>query len=262
MKARSKLVVASGAIALMASYSLIANADTLTQTYQVSEGETLYIKTDVGSIDVRTHSSESVDIEVELDGPDADDFTVRFEQNSKGVSIYGDKEDGNWGWGNYHVKAKFYITVPENYNLDLNTAGGSIKVEDLEGEVDAQTSGGSISLGDIVGDVDVHTSGGSIKVDSVYGEIDANTSGGSIRVEFKKQINKDATLSTSGGSVTAILPEDIAIDIDASTSGGKVRSEFDVDGSVKKRSIRGEINGGGPELTLRTSGGSVKIKQN
>lgn len=262
MKVRSKIALTGTAIALLASNSLLAQADTLTQSYQVSEGETLYIKTDVGSIDVRTHSSDAVDIEVELDGPDADDFSVRFEQTSKGVNIYGDKEDGNWGWGNYHVKAKFYITVPENYNLDLNTAGGSIKVEDLEGQIDAQTSGGSIALGDIVGNVDVHTSGGSIKVDSVYGEIDANTSGGSIRVEFKKQITEDAKLSTSGGSITAILPDDIAIDIDASTSGGKVRSEFDVDGSVKKRSIRGEINGGGPELTLRTSGGSVKINRN
>jgi len=40
-----------------------------------------------------------------------------------------------------------------------------------------------------------------------------------------------------------------------------VSSEFSVDGEIKKRSIRGAINGGGPELVLKTSGGSVRIKE-
>ena len=257
----NKSFVLTTTAALLSAYSLMANADTLSQTYQVSPGETLYLKTDAGSINVETHNSDSVEIEVEIDGPDADDFSVRFEQTSDGVNIYGEREnEGGWGWNN-QLRVKYHLHVPEQYNLDLNTAGGSIKVEDLTGNVEAQTSGGSIGLGDIVGDVDVHTSGGSIRVESVYGEIDANTSGGSIKVEFAKQITQDASLSTSGGSITAWLPEDIAIDLSASTSGGSVKSDFDVDGRVKKRSIRGEINGGGPELSLRTSGGSVKIKK-
>lgn len=261
MKQVNKSLVLTTSAILFSAFSFTALADTVSQTYQVEPGETLYLKTDAGSINVETHNSDSVDIEVEIEGPDADEFTVRFEQTSDGVNIYGDKEhEGGWGWGN-QLRVKYHLHVPENYNLDLNTAGGSIKVEDLNGNIEAQTSGGSIGLGDIVGNVDVHTSGGSIRVESVYGEIDANTSGGSIKVEFAKQITEDANLSTSGGSITAWLPDDIAIDLSASTSGGSVKTDFDVDGRVKKRSIRGEINGGGPELTLRTSGGSVKIKK-
>jgi hypothetical protein len=61
--------------------------------------------------------------------------------------------------------------------------------------------------------------------------------------------------------LTAYLAKGIAVDVDASTSGGRVRSEFDVDGRVKRTSIRGRINGGGPELKMKTSGGSVSIKE-
>jgi hypothetical protein len=32
-------------------------------------------------------------------------------------------------------------------------------------------------------------------------------------------------------------------------------------GNITKRRISGDINGGGPTLTLRTSGGSVSIKK-
>lgn len=254
---KSTLVALIGVTA----FSTPVDAETYSQTYTVDAGKLLYIKTDVGSIDIRTQNSDKVEIEVDVDGHNADEFDVRFEETSEGIAIYGDKTNDGWGWNGSQIRAKFHITVPETFNIDVNTAGGSIKVEDLNGNVDAQTSGGSISLGDIDGDVDVHTSGGSIRVDSVNGDIDANTSGGSIHVEFKQQITKDAKLTTSGGSITAYLPADIQLDIDASTSGGSVRSEFDVDGKVKKRSIRGEINGGGPELTLRTSGGSVKINK-
>lgn len=73
-------------------------------------------------------------------------------------------------------------------------------------------------------------------------------------------MTEDASLETSGGSITAYLIKDIQVDINASTGGGSVRTDFDIDGRVKKQSIKGEINGGGPELDLHTSGGSVNIR--
>jgi len=56
------------------------------------------------------------------------------------------------------------------------------------------------------------------------------------------------------------LVPSVALDLYAKTSGGRVSSEFDVSGSVKKTKIEGEINGGGPKLFLKTSGGSVRVK--
>ena len=41
----------------------------------------------------------------------------------------------------------------------------------------------------------------------------------------------------------------------------RVKSDFEIDGKVKKMAVRGSINGGGPKLTLKTSGGSIKIKE-
>jgi len=60
--------------------------------------------------------------------------------------------------------------------------------------------------------------------------------------------------------VTLKLP-DIAVDIKARTSGGSVKSELAVNGTSKRNRIEGKINGGGPKLDLKTSGGSVRIKE-
>lgn len=237
-----------------------SNAAVIEESFQVDNGGTLTIDTDSGAIQIVSHKSNTVDVRVERKGKSRETMSISFDQDGNNVSIEGDnKSRGIFSWGSNSVK--FIVKVPSRYNVDLDTSGGSITIAALIGEVEAYTSGGSIKLGKIVGDVNVKTSGGSIKVDDVAGEINAKTSGGSIRVSMSRQPEHDSKLSTSGGSVTAYLRSDIAVDLSASTSGGRVSSDFDVNGSVRRTSIDGEINGGGPKLVLRTSGGSVRVEK-
>jgi len=234
-----------------------AKADLIEKSFAVDQGGTLSIDTDSGSIEIESHDHDTVDVRVKKKGVNAEKFKVTFSQDGKDVSVVGDRT-GLKFWNN--ANAHFIVKVPQRYNVDLKTSGGSIELSSLTGKVDAYTSGGSIQLGQIDGDVDVKTSGGSINVAQVKGAINAHTSGGSIKVKMSQQPTKNSRLTTSGGSVSAYLLPSIAVDLAASTSGGRVYSDFSVNGSVKKTEIKGEVNGGGPKLVLKTSGGSVKIK--
>jgi DUF4097 and DUF4098 domain-containing protein YvlB len=228
------------------------------ETFKVKSGGTLYLESDSGSVDVQSHGKDTVEVLVKMKGDDADSFNVTYEQDGNDIKIEGERDRSFF---NRSSNVRFIIKIPSKYNVDLDTGGGSIELSDLNGTVQAHTSGGSISLGRIKGDVKVKTSGGSIRVEEVAGNINAHTSGGSIKAMISKQPTDDCRLTTSGGSVTAYLLPSIKVDLSASTSGGRVRSEFTVNGSVSKRSIQGEINGGGPDLVLKTSGGSVNIKE-
>ncbi len=227
-----------------------------------------------------------------------EDFHITIEQVSNGVKIVGDLPGKRgWGWRSPNLKVHFRVTVPKEYNVDLTTSGGSISVADLNGTANVNTSGGGIDLGMIAGTVNAETSGGSIKlagsgqsshlktsggsieagqvkgdlrastsgggihIDEVGGLVSANTSGGSISVFISNQPDDDCRLSTSGGSITVYLADDIAIDLDASTSGGKVYVDMPIlaSGYLGNRSVHGSINGGGPELDVSTSGGSIRI---
>ncbi|RDV24791.1 hypothetical protein DXV75_11970 [Alteromonas aestuariivivens] len=243
---------------LIAFASYAATAKNIEQSFPVSSGQLLTLKTDQGRIEVRTHSLEQIDVNVFVEGEQEDEFDVSFTPTGQGLQINGEKTSESH---HRRLKVSYEITVPENFNLDLDTSGGSISIDDLKGNAEARTSGGSIAVGDINGDVELHTSGGSIQTENIYGGIDAHTSGGSIRVTFAHQPTQNASLSTSGGSIIAKLPMDATFDLNASTSGGKVRSEFEVQGQIRKQSIRGSVNGGGPELALHTSGGSVRVEK-
>ncbi|MFT4926499.1 MAG: hypothetical protein ACI8WB_002597 [Phenylobacterium sp.] len=239
-----------------------AQAKTIDKTFEVSAGGLLKLETQLGALKIKSHNKNTVEVEVEIEGRDEDKFAVTFDNSGNNVTINGEKEDSSSnGWLGNRLRVTYHIKVPATYNLDVDTNGGSIKISDLTGKVDARTSGGSITLGRVDGLVDIRTSGGSITVDEVTGTIKGHTSGGSVNATISKQPTGDSKLTTSGGSITVYLAADIAVDLSARTSGGRVSSDFEVDGSVKKKSIRGAINGGGPELVLKTSGGSVRVKK-
>tara|TARA_R110000868_G_scaffold190107_5_gene433705 strand:+ start:2060 stop:2848 length:789 start_codon:yes stop_codon:yes gene_type:complete len=249
----SKLIL----LCLVLFHSGVSLAITYNESFDVELGGILDIQTDTGSIDIRTHKHPSIELTVKIESDDEDKFTYHTALSKGNLSIIG-KLSAKRHWIK-NLRVKFELTVPENYNLELQTSGGSLSIEDITGQVNARTSGGAIKVGNITGNVKLKTSGGSISTAAISGNLNAHTSGGSIQTIINKQLSDDAKLTTSGGSITAELIEDIQIDLYAATSGGRVKTDFIVDGSVKKQSIKGKINGGGPKLTLTTSGGSIKI---
>jgi len=315
-------------LALLAA-SPVACADdpenVVSRTFDVDYGGTLTVDTERSSIEVQTTSKKTVTVEITRKVPFGrareaeeilEDFKIEFDHSGKDVSVVAKLKRG-WGWfdWNDNLRIHYDITVPEKYNLDLITSGGSIKIADLEGDVkcetsggslhisriegsiygrtsggsitlegsdgeaDLKTSGGGIEIGHVMGHVEAHTSGGSIHIDEAGGEVEVSTSGGSIRVNevrgairattsggsiiatISKQPEKDCTLKTSGGGVTVYLAKGIKVDVNARTSGGSVRCDMPitVQGLLGKNEVNGKINGGGPELYLRSSGGPVRI---
>jgi hypothetical protein len=148
-------------------------------------------------------------------------------------------------------------------SLVAKTSGGSILIGGTTGEVEARTSGGSITLSRVGGNVVAHTSGGGIRIEGLMGSVDASTSGGSIHAELLRQPSRDSRLSTSGGGLVVTMADRIAVDLDARASGGGVTSDVPVTviGTQDDDELHGKINGGGPKLVLRTSGGGIRVKK-
>ena len=147
-------------------------------------------------------------------------------------------------------------------NVVAHTSGGSITIGDTTGPVEARTSGGSIKLARIGGEIVARTSGGGIRIDDAMDTVDASTSGGSIHASLSRQPKGDSRLSTSGGGVTLEIANSIAVELDARSSGGGVHSDvpITVQGTQDNDTLRGRINGGGPKMVLRSSGGGIRVR--
>jgi hypothetical protein len=197
------------------------------------------------------------------------------------------------------LRVSYVITVPREYDLELRTTGGGIDVEPIQGDVmarstggslhfetvtgnltarstgggitcravegdaDLGTTGGGIETGPIRGSIKAHTTGGSIRIREAGGFIRAKTTGGSIRAGFAGQPERDCYLQTTGGGITLFLAEDVGFDLNARSTGGHITSDMPMSlkGRITKRAISGRLNGGGPELYVRSTGGSITVKR-
>jgi len=184
--------------------------EVIEETFKVGPGRMLSIYADLGSIEVRG-GGRDVRVTVIKGVNDVsrreaealfDRYRVEMRETREGVEIIGRRRDRASWWRRNQLQVRYRITVPERFNVDLRTAGGSIEIADLDGKAR------------------IKTSGGSLRVDNVAGPVEAETSGGSITA---RRLGDDARLHTSGGAITV---EDAGGRIDANTSGGSIRVTF------------------------------------
>lgn len=265
----SKKLAAPAAILMLglAAHASAGIQNQIRRGFTVTPGGTLRLLTDTGSIEVQSSRADKVDVQVILTADTSsrdkaaklfEDFTLDAKQSGNSVIVRGRHDEG---WGLFHfnddLDVRFVISVPAQYNLDLETSGGNIRVSDIRGEVRTETSGGNLYLGRIDGPVSgntsggnvtvqgavgkllLRTSGGNITVGAVQGAVEARTSGGSIKVS---QARGDVIAKSSGGNITL---SDVAGSINAETSGGSMSASI----STQPRS----------DSRLSTSGGNVTI---
>ncbi len=258
-------------LVLLLVSSLVAVAATeeqLNKRFSVQPGGKLVVDVDFGSIDVTTHATDEVVVDVwrkitrknkAAEEAFLQDHPVTFSQDGNTVTVRS-RRKGVGGWsssGRSRTEAKYTITVPTQFNAQLKTSGGGIAVSDLAGEVkantsggglrfahvrgplDGDTSGGGIHMTDCEGKLKIHTSGGGIDVRGGSGSLNGHTSGGSVTV---KAFKGDAHVGTSGGG---LMIENVIGKVEGSTSGGSVSA-------VLPSPLLDDVN-------LSTSGGGVTV---
>lgn len=153
------------------------------------------------------------------------------------------------------LNVEFDIQVPLRFDIDIETRGGDLVVERLQGQFRGATAGGDIRTGDVSGQVRAVTAGGSIFLGNVGQQAEATTAGGNILVG---NVQGDATLETSGGKIVAGR---IAGTVRAVTAGGDVLLRG-AGGDVIAETAGGLIQIGetGGYVRAQTAGGSIKLE--
>jgi hypothetical protein len=305
-------VLALGAL-LVAPAALQAKITRVVEkTFTVQAGGSFKGSTQGGDITIRTGDVSTVHIVAKQvirasTEQEADELLshldLTMEQSGNDVtaeSKYEKRPVGSWFSNWPPVNVSFEVTVPRNFNLNLNTSGGDIKAESVKGDVRARTSGGNLTFDRVEGEIDAHTSGGDIvlkegtaraklgtsggdvrvdraggptevstsggdiTINSVAQLLSANTSGGNVHATLTEPLKQDTILSTSGGDVRVKVVKGAGFELDASTSGGDVRAEgltiTIAKGGVGRSRLAGTVNGGGPRLKLRSSGGDISVQ--
>ncbi|HLR24457.1 MAG TPA: DUF4097 family beta strand repeat-containing protein [Fodinibius sp.] len=257
-----------------------------TESFTLSEGGALNVQTSGGHITVKGAEGNNLRVEmyVHKNGrmlspadTDLSEWEIEISQSGQQVKAIAKRNNSGWNLfgGSNQQSISFVIYAPRKINTELSTSGGHISIQKLVGNQQLKTSGGHLNISQVKGTVDASTSGGHINVDGSSGElmlktsgghitladvggvIEAKTSGGNISADLNT-IDEHAKLKTSGGNIAITIPENTGLDLDL--KGSYVNASLDnFSGTTDRNEVEGELNGGGPGLSAKTSGGVVTL---
>lgn len=249
-----QIILLTVLVMTLVGVSALADRMSKSESFKVKKGGNLVVEAEDVSADIHIKAWSKDEVLVNVDGlseEDLEDLEIKQTGNTVYVEYYG---HGKWR-GRRGRHARFVITVPTQFDLDLSTSGGDISVEDkMKGKISAGTSGGDVSIEDVEGDVELATSGGDISARNVIGDVDAATSGGDIDLG---KVSGMVDAATSGGDIEV---GDVGQDLSAKTAGGDI-IVGNVGGRVDVATAGGDVEVGraSGSADLRTAGGDIEI---
>lgn len=216
----------------------------------VSPGGTLELdlKTGAGII-VRSWDRPRLRMRATLAGRSWRDTEIDLVQVGSGARISTRFHTARRNQGTSH---RIELMVPRRFNIRVESSGGEIDIENVEGEFTGSTGGGEIIIDRARGRADLSTGGGAVTVTNSTMSGRVSTGGGGVLLQGVK-----GGLRGSSGSGTVIHGED-----------GLTYSKADDDGVVRASNGKVIVNKSGGSVsiasapngaTIATGGGSVTV---
>jgi|SRR3954451_18008580 hypothetical protein len=200
----------------------------------------------------------------------------------------GDKESSSGGMRRIPINSTGLEVEEENNRVDIGAASTQRAI-DLTISVPVHTSlslhtvnDGDISVANVDGELDVNDVNGSVTLTGVSGTAVAHALNGKVLVTFNRiSATKPMAFSSLNGDIDVTFPADLKANLVISSDRGEVFSDFDVALAARApqqvaedsrgqgghyrvkidKTVRGTINGGGPEIQFRNFNGNIYIRK-
>jgi hypothetical protein len=238
-------------IATAAGLLTAADSKDIHRTFPLDGRGHVTIDTYKGSIRVSTWDRNEIDVAVRIE-EDGDVFAqsvrradVRFDASSSDVRITSENQ---WSF--------FLDGAAPLYNYTIRMPRtASLRIKDYKSESE---------VSDLTAELQVDTYKGSVQLRNYSGALTVNTYKGDIRADFAA-VTAPVRIETYKGSVDLRMPRDSRFDLstDLGRRGGDPDNDFAryVRTSNSRDPIqRSRVNGGGPEVRLRSYKGEFRLR--
>lgn len=246
------------------------------QTVPFNSGGDLRVSTDRSRVRLTSWERSEVEVFARITRPEhADtDFDPRAIEATK-IDVIGDArsltvrtnfddipyKDGRWG--NRSIPDIYLeIRAPRSLNLNLDADRGQVELRGLDGRLQVTTDRSTVKAEDLAGQLRLRMDRGTATVATVRAQL--NFHGDRTNAKFTgAQLTGDSQLDVDRGEVELSVPR--AQGLYVSANRGR-RANFESDFAIASRNfsddrVEGEINGGGPRLTIRTDRGKARLRQ-
>jgi DUF4097 and DUF4098 domain-containing protein YvlB len=237
------------------------------ETFAVENGWDLELSVSDMDVEIVPGKSDEARVKVTLRGnidKAADRFEdMNFDARLKGRTLIVEtRERHSWSvnfWNSGRWSIDVTVTIPEKFNMSIQTSDGNIDADGIKGDISLRTSDGDVSIGQLEGpSIYIKSSDGDLTADGLVAEeVELRTSDGDVRTEMIKA--GDVVLSSSDGDVTAREVEAKQVSIRSSDGDLSIRL---TGGDLRGKTSDGNIDvwiDGSTSVDLSTSDGDIVI---
>jgi DUF4097 and DUF4098 domain-containing protein YvlB len=203
----------------------------MNRQFETPEPIDLYVEIGKGKVEVRATAGGTTTLEIE--GRDADDVEVTFENNT--LSVVAPKDGGSW-FGGRDRDLYVEVEMPPASNAAVKTGSADIEVEGQVNEARLKTGSGDITADTFSGAVRVDTGSGDVELSEAHAELQVKSGSGDISVG---RCLGSMTISTGSGDVEV-----------GTTNGSSI---------VKTGSGDLNVNTANADISLATGSGDLSI---
>jgi hypothetical protein len=161
-----------------------------------------------------------------------------------------------------HQKLKLEIEVPLDFDLNVSTFNDGV-----------------MSISNVNGELELTNHNDDITAENISGSVLATSFNGAIKISFNKvKEGTPMSFTTFNGDIDITFPATLKATFKLKTEQGEILSGFDMkmvqEAPVQKKetsggtykvvidgSLKGEVNGGGPEFTMKNHNGDIIIRK-
>jgi hypothetical protein len=221
-----------------------------------------------GGITVKAYDGKEVIVEARArnrESAQSDSGPKRIAIATTGLNVEEENNQVNINAESFARTIDLNITVPVHTSLHLSAVNnGDIVVTGVDGELDVNDVNGSVTLNDVAGSAVAHALNGRVLV--TFTRVNQqpmafSSLNGDIDVTFPADLKALVSMRSDRGDVFSDFDVRLAtpalsqpIVEDRRSNGGKYRVKID-------KTVRGTINGGGPEIQFTNFNGQIYIRK-
>jgi hypothetical protein len=226
--------------------------DEWTHTYPLSAGGEIRIINTNGRIDVEGVDGTTLEVRAERIARGATDsaarellprIVIKEDVKPDRVTLETERMSGIMIGAGFEVR--YHVRAPKSALVNVTNTNGQVVLNALTGKVVA------------------HTTNGAVKGTNLTGGVDGASTNGSVSIDMASIGAERISLETTNGSVTLMLPEKAKASVTASVTNGGINvgslDNFEVTEKARRR-LEGKLNGGGTEVELHTTNGSIRLR--
>lgn len=247
------LAVSAGCDIAMADFAQKETAE-WRKSYELATGGRVEIGNVNGKIDVRAGDGNTVEIvaiktaraaNVDAARETLGRIEIRESATSEVITVdtHFDRPAASlFNHSNWNVE--YTVRVPASAHVKLSTLNGGVEITGVSGRVIAETTNGGVTAR------------------GIGGMIEASTTNGGVDVDLARVDPGGAKLECTNGGISLALPGDSSATLSARVTNGGIDKgglAITTRGEDTRRRLDGDLNGGGPRISLACTNGGIEL---